>query len=144
LVAKRKPRKGFTRSNKEWDESIAEHIGKFIDRMTVKDVEELLLNAGLAYAGYQLYKDWKGLLHGPIALRLARTWGGTPPISQIAGVAGLLTLGLAFAAPTLADWMIDPEQGVIPAATGKKGPLYWDWEKGDWATIPEEELPPPY
>lgn len=34
----RKPRKGFTRSQKEWEESIAAHIGRFIDRLSVRDV----------------------------------------------------------------------------------------------------------
>lgn len=141
-VPKGKPRKGFSRSQKDWEKSIAGHIGKFIDRMTVKDVEELFLNVGLAIVGVEVFKGWKGALYGPIALRLARTDGGSPPIAQIAGVAGLLTLGLPFIVPTVtaaAEYVVDPKQGVIPAATGKKGPLYWNWAKGEWATVPEEE-----
>lgn len=29
----KKPRKGFTRSSKEWAESVTTHIGKFVDRL---------------------------------------------------------------------------------------------------------------
>lgn len=140
----KKPRKGFNRSAKEWEKSIATHIGKFIDGMKENDLMDLCLNAGLAYAGYETFKDWKGLLFGPISLKLATTsGGGTPPVAQIAGVAGLLSLGLSFAAPTLSEWVTNPEQGLIPSLTGKKGPLYWNWATGTWETLPPG-LPPPY
>jgi len=89
-------------------ERITRHIGKLIDRIPPEAVSEIGLNAALAYAGYQVWKDWKGALFGPIALRLARSPGGTPPVSQMAGVAGLTYLGLCFTGGGFGDFLIDP------------------------------------
>lgn len=96
----KKPNKGFERTNKEWEQSIAGHIGKFIDGLRVPDVIELILYGGLAYLGYEASgRKPIGLLWGPVSFRLATTMGGTPPVSQIAGLASLGMLGLAFVAP---------------------------------------------
>lgn len=90
-----KKRKGFSRSKKEWEESIATHIGKFIDRLTMKDLIELGLMGGLAYAGYKEF-GLEGALIGPVSLKLATTPGGMGlPVSQTAGLLGLVSLGLA-------------------------------------------------
>ena len=135
-LPKKKARKGFTRSKKEWEKSIAGHIGKLVDKLTAKDLIDISLNVGLAYAGYQVFKDWKGALFGPISLKLAQVEGGTPPVAQSAGLAGLVTLGVALSA---ADWLTDPRQGLMPVIVGKEGPLRWNWAKNEWESIPEEE-----
>lgn len=41
------------------------------------------------------FKTPESFLWGAVAYKLARTGGGTPPVSQIAGLAALGTLGLA-------------------------------------------------
>lgn len=43
MVKRKKPRKGFKRSRKEWEKSIAGHIGKFIDRLSAEDVTKLAM-----------------------------------------------------------------------------------------------------
>ena len=108
-------------------ERLAKHLGKIADNTSVKDVSDIALNIGLAYAGLEHFKTveikrvwipeevlppgiygpprpgywqetevatyhWEHSLFGPIALRLAQTDG---LISQGAGVAALITLGLA-------------------------------------------------
>ena len=42
-LAKRKPSKGLKRTNKEWEESIAGHVGKLIDKLS----PEMLTKLGL-------------------------------------------------------------------------------------------------
>lgn len=60
-----------------------------------KDLAEVALMGGLAVAGYEAFKDWRGALLGPVSLNLATAPAGTPPVSQIAGLAGLSILGVA-------------------------------------------------
>lgn len=119
MVKKKKARKGFKRSKKEWEESIAGHIGKAIDR--IEPLEGLLL-IGLALAGVEAFGDWKGALLGPIGLKLAMTQGGTPPIAQIAGVTALGILGAAYIPPDLRAGL-PPDIGVIVSASGLMGLL---------------------
>ncbi len=68
-------------------------MGKAIDS---GKLPSYLIDVGLAILGIQVFGDWSGALYGPIAFRLALAPGGTPPISQIAGIAGLASLGLAY------------------------------------------------
>jgi len=86
-------------------ERIAAHI---VDNSSVKDVVNAGLNISLAYAGWKAFKTWQGALFGPVALRLAQSPGGTPPISQIAGVAGLAYLGISLTGGGFADFLADP------------------------------------
>ena len=79
----KKPNKGFHRSGKEWEESIAGHIGKAIDNGHILDY---LLTAGLAVMGYDVYGT-PGILIGPLALKLAQA----PAIP--ASATGVLVLG---------------------------------------------------
>jgi len=90
---KRKPRKGFTRSRKEWEESLATHIGKVVDNLSGKDLADLALVGGLAYLGYYHLKNPVGLLYGPVCLKLATSMNST---AGIAGTLGLVSLGLPF------------------------------------------------
>ena len=68
-----------------------------MDRSTIKDVADVGLMGALAWLGYERFKDWKGALLGPVSLKLATTPGGgfAVPVSQVAGLAGLLLLGAA-------------------------------------------------
>jgi len=90
---KKKPRKGFTRTKKEWEESVAAHIGKIVDNLSGKDIAELALMGGLAYLGYSHLKHPAGLLYGPICLKLA---GSMNLVAGTAGTIGLIGLGLPF------------------------------------------------
>lgn len=88
---KRKPRKGFSRSKKEWEETIASHIGKAIDRFTIDDF--LTIGVGI-WGGLHMEDPLAGLV-AAIGYRLAsRPIGGTPPVAQIAGVSMLAAIGI--------------------------------------------------
>jgi len=43
LTKDRANAKGFKRSQKEWEVSIAEHVGKFFDKMTMEDIVKLAM-----------------------------------------------------------------------------------------------------
>ena len=45
--------KGFTRTKKQWENSFADHVGKFIDRLTFTDFLNIVAFSGGAYATYQ-------------------------------------------------------------------------------------------
>lgn len=107
----------FKQGKKALERSVKDHIGKLIDRVEPIDA---FINIGLAYLGYEAFHTWKGALIGPIAYKLATTQGGTPPVSQISGLAILGILGVA----------------AIPSATGfplleqiaeKINPVIMDW-----------------
>lgn len=78
------------RGKKFLEESLREHIGKAVDRM---DPVDGLLYGAVAYVGYDLTKDWKGALIGPIALKLATS---PSEIAAVAGIAALGSLGLLY------------------------------------------------
>jgi len=44
--------RGFQRSAKQWENSIADHVGKFVDRLTFTDVLNMMAFGGGAYATY--------------------------------------------------------------------------------------------
>lgn len=74
------------------------HVFKdWLQKQNPKDLAEVAIMVGLAYAGYETFKDWRGALLGPVSLKLAQTSGGTLSPSQIAGIAGLSLLGVAIA-----------------------------------------------
>jgi len=50
---KSKHGEGFTRTKKQWEASFADHVGKFIDRLTFTDVLNIIAFSGGAYATYQ-------------------------------------------------------------------------------------------
>lgn len=99
MVVKRKPRKGFTRSQKEWEKSIATHIGKVIDNLKGEDIINLTAAGICAFAGYRAAKElgaddaiaMGAASSGIIAFKLATS------MNIIAGAAGtgyLASLGL--------------------------------------------------
>lgn len=75
---KSKP-KGFKRTQKEWEASIAEHIGKFFDKMTIHDILRILVDAGVFIIGCDVAfrENWNqplwGGLQNLIMLEFART-----------------------------------------------------------------------
>lgn len=96
---KNKPRKGFNRSQKEWEESIATHIGKIIDNLKGEDIINLA-GAGIsAYAGFRAGQVAGADLAGSmgvagsavIAYQLAKS---NNVIAGGSGVAYLASLGL--------------------------------------------------
>lgn len=112
---RKKPRKGFTRSKKEWEESAAGHIGKFIDRLRPADIIDLIALLGISYYGYELTHDARGPIVGAIGYKLATTMGGTPPVAQIAGLSILGAMGLTILGK-MAPYSIDIAGFQIPQA----------------------------
>jgi len=53
----KKKRKGLSRSQKQWEESIAAHIGKFIDKLTLTDVMNIAVFGASSYVAYTSIKD---------------------------------------------------------------------------------------
>lgn len=53
----KKKRKGFTRSKKEWEETISRHIGTFIDKLTTTDIMNIGVFASSAYLSYSALKE---------------------------------------------------------------------------------------
>ena len=45
--------RGFKRTQKQWENSFSDHLGKFIDRLTFTDVLNIIAFSGGAYATYQ-------------------------------------------------------------------------------------------
>jgi len=74
---------------------ITDHAGHIIDNSKISDLLDVLINFGLAWAGVETFRDWKGALVGPIALKLATSMN---IVAGTAGVATLGVLGFAYAA----------------------------------------------
>ena len=94
---KRKPRKGFLRSQKEWEETIARHIGKFIDNLKGEDLLNLIAGFTTAAAAFRAAKiigadDLQALGasgSGIIAYQLAKSMNLVAGASGTAYLAGL-------------------------------------------------------
>lgn len=95
VKGKKKPKVPFWKKLDPELQSIATHIGKMTDNMKLNDWADLGIIAGLAYLSYDVTQDLRGALIGPIGYKLATTMGGTPPLSQIAGLTILAALGMA-------------------------------------------------
>jgi len=116
----KKKRKGFSRSQKQWEESIARHIGKFIDNLTAKDIETLLTYGIAAYAGHQAASNLGvpfpqslgGSATAMIGLKLATSMN---PIAGASGVITLAGVGLT-AIPQIAGAMIEGVQVAAESA----------------------------
>lgn len=96
---KRKPRKGFTRKAKDWEESIATHIGKIIDNLKAEDILNLVTAVSVSYFGYDAAKRvgandtdaLKGSAIGLISYQLAKQPNMAAGAS---GVVGLASIGV--------------------------------------------------
>lgn len=82
-MAKKRPRKGFKRSQKEWEESIAGHIGKAIDNFSFDDFIAIAIGTAAAYR----FKNPWHFLTGSVAYKMARSQ------NLAAGISGTATLG---------------------------------------------------
>jgi len=95
----KKKRKGFSRSKKQWEESIARHIGKFIDNLKGEDLLNLISAGICAYAGFNAAKQLggddiqavSGAGSGIIAYQLAKSMN---LIAGASGTAYLASLGI--------------------------------------------------
>ena len=74
-------RKSFTRSNKEWEESITGHIGKFIDKITVDEIMKGSAFLGGAYLVHEFITNPYAPLVSPILLVLDRQKGSIQSVS---------------------------------------------------------------
>ena len=123
-------------------ERLAKHLGKIADNTSFKDIQEIALNAGLAYAGYERFKDWKGALLGPVSLKLATAPGGTPPVSQMAGIAGLSILGLAYAQDLFG--VIKEQLQELPWMPEQQLKLEGKLPEGSYPIAPQRSCPTDY
>ena len=115
--SKKKPRKGFKRSKKEWEESAAKHIGKLIDRI---DPIEALTYLFAAYYGQNAFaivdpsiqNRVYGAMYGIVGLKLASS---NNTAAGAAGVAALGTIGLITAVDALMKAIpVPPVPGPAP------------------------------
>jgi hypothetical protein len=88
--------KGFVRSAKQWQASIADHIGQIADNLKLKDITEAIAMATVAYYGYKVFGSIHGSAYGIISLKLATSMNMP---AGMAGTAGLMLLGLASVFP---------------------------------------------
>lgn len=92
-----KKRKSSTFLKKPLD-SLAVHIGKFVDRLGAKDLIDLCLYGTAAYYGYKAFKDQPhGAAMGVISLKLATSMNTA---AGVAGVSGLVLIGLGNILPS--------------------------------------------
>ncbi|TET65060.1 hypothetical protein E3J49_02605 [Candidatus Bathyarchaeota archaeon] len=97
---KRKTKLPFWKKTKNPElASLAAHIGKIIDNTSVKDLADLAILGGCAYYGHQILGG-AGALVGAVGYKLSTTMGGSPPVSQIAGLGILASIGVIGALKT--------------------------------------------
>jgi len=113
MVKKKKPRKGFNRSAKEWEKSIATHIGKVIDNLKAEDILNLTAASISALAGYlagkRLNADEMTSAGMAASSLLAYQLSKAPNlVAGASGVAYLSSLGL------ISAW--DPISGAVQKA----------------------------
>lgn len=76
-------------------ESLMRKAGLTLKDIGVDKLGELAAYVGVGLLGYETFNDWKGALFGLVSLKLASSPGGTPPVSQVSGLIGLASLGIA-------------------------------------------------
>ena len=86
-----KKAKGFRRSQKQWEESTAEHIGKFIDKITINDIMKGSAFLGGAYLVHEFITNPYAPLVSPILLVLDRKKGSTQSIAVSCFVSWVMT-----------------------------------------------------
>src|SRR5437899_1923927 len=97
LLARKWSLEGFIESGRD-------HTGRILDNTKLSEFVETSILLGCAYFGARAAQrsfddpDWEtvggGALTGMIGYKLATTFGGTPPVSQIAGLGILGGIGL--------------------------------------------------
>ena len=136
MAAKRKARKGFTRSQKEWEETIAGHIGRFIDNLKGEDVLNLVAAGISAYAGYSAAKQLGAnesvalgaAGSGIIAYQLAKSMN---MVAGASGTAYLASLGLIhlWSPVEIVKAIVEIPEQVVERAKTLPFPFGWglDW-----------------
>lgn len=110
LRSKVKEKKALTKAElqakKEWEQRssnvpymMQKQLLKFADNITFDD----FLAIGVGMWGWKHLNNPTAFLSGAIGYKLARTEGGTPPVSQVAGLAILAGMGLIGLAPGIAE-----------------------------------------
>jgi hypothetical protein len=84
-------------------DSLAMHAGKLLDRMSLDD----LISVGVGLWGGLWTNNPLGFATGLLGYRLARTEGGMPPVSQMAGLAMLAFTGIIPVLPAFGDAIED-------------------------------------
>jgi len=114
MKAKIEGKKAFwKRKQTEQESSISDHIGKLVDRLSLDD----MLALGIGAWGAIHTESLEGFLTALLGYKLATTEGGTPPVSQIAGIGLLAFTGLMGIDPKEAKEIFKATGGlpVIPA-----------------------------
>jgi len=84
---KHKITKGLPADIRELADSGIDHLGTMLDNMKVSDWVDAAPYLAVAYLGYQAKNDPRDAAIAMVGLKLATSMGGTPPISQITGLA---------------------------------------------------------
>lgn len=97
-------------------ESFLTKIGSTLKGVGTAKLGELAAYTGVALIGYEAFQDWKGAVFGLVSLKLASSPGGTPPVSQVSGLIGLASLGVAsfVGVPGLTDLAEETIKPVMP------------------------------
>ena len=108
-----KPKAFWKKKKVEQEASISDHIGRLIDRLSLDDIFALSIGAW----GAVHTESVEGFLTALLGYKLATTMGGTPPVSQIAGIGLLAFTGLMGIDPKAAKEIFKATGGlpVIPA-----------------------------
>lgn len=96
--------KGLQRSQKEWEESFASHIGKFVDRLKTDDIFSLLTYGFAGWMGAQAFQKYPlkepyrsigGFATGIVAMKMALAPStGLIPITNTVGLLALAAMGV--------------------------------------------------
>lgn len=75
MVKRKRRNKGFKRSKKEWEESIAGHMGKFVDRLSAEDIVKLAMFGTSTYVLKELKLiHWEYLYAKPTPRQETLNW----------------------------------------------------------------------
>lgn len=105
MVKEKKKKQPFWKKTSPELKHVTDHIGKVIDNSKLSDFLDFTINAGLAYAGFRVFNDWKGALIGPIALKLATSRN---LVAGSAGVIMLTGLGFCIGSSGIQEFIQDP------------------------------------
>lgn len=120
-MVKKKKRKKLSVKEKlekaklKWEKSPISKIAKLAEKIQPSQWVDVVLNLGLAYAGYEAFHDWRAGLLGPVSLKLAQS---PNIVAGTSGVIGLVALGVALTTPDIRadfrDWALSEERRVWP------------------------------
>jgi len=97
FIARKPKKKNLKKLGKKAEKLLTRFKKRFpelIQNTTAKDWAELAIMGAVGILGWDTFKDWKGGVFGVVSYKMATTPGGTPPVSQVVGVAGLATIGV--------------------------------------------------